>query len=77
MLFNQKINEMPLDHILLVVNTELLTLQMTLARIESWEDSRIKWAIQAETQKKWDEMTLWRVQLENAKLDGKQLVNSN
>lgn len=77
MLFNTKINEMPLDHIILVIQTELLTLQMTLARIESWEDSKIRDAIHAETQKKWDEMMAWKVQLMNAKEDIKQLVNSN
>lgn len=77
MILNQKINEMPLDHILLVVQTELLTLQMTLARIEAWEDSRTKNAIHAETQKKWDDMMSWKIQILSAKEDIKQLVNLN
>jgi hypothetical protein len=77
MLFNQKINEMPLDHILLVVNTELLTLQMVLSNIESWADSHVKDMIHAETQKKWDEMMAWKVQILSAKKDVEQLQHLN
>lgn len=80
MLYNTKLNEFSkeqIERLLLLIQTELLTLQMTLARIEAWEDSSIKVKIQSDTQKEWDDLMLWKVQLLNARDDIKQLVNSN
>lgn len=79
-MFNCKLSDFEIrqiDALLLVVKTELLTLQMTIARIESWEDSSIKWTIHAETQQKWDDLKLWEIQLMSAKLDIQKTVNLN
>lgn len=80
MLYNTKLNEFSkkqIERLLLLIQTELLTLQMTLARIEAWEDSSIKVKIQSDTQKEWDDLMLWKVQLLNAKEDIKQQLQAN
>jgi hypothetical protein len=78
--FNVRLNEFSkeqIERLLLLIQTELLTLQMTLARIEAWEDSNTKTRIHADTQKEWDDLMLWKCQLLNAKKDVEQLQHLN
>lgn len=80
MMYNTKINEFELDEIELLlsaVNEKIDLLNGSIQRIQSWEESEIRNDLEEGFNKDLGVFILWKVQLENAKIDINEMNKVN
>lgn len=82
MLHNTKLNEFTIEQLEFLkgaVSAQAQEINYTLSAIDFWEDSDIKSDLEASAKADFDTAILWKVQIENAISDIKEMnkVNSN
>jgi hypothetical protein len=82
MLYNTKLNEFTLEQLKFLqgaVSAQAQEINYSLSAIDFWETSEIKTDMEAQLKVDFDNAILWKVQIENAISDIKEInkVNSN